>query len=424
MKKFLALSVASSVVLTSCTVTNDTTSSTNSSNDNMTTLKTVSMFGGTDPSAEHYNNLIASFEEKNPDVKVEDYSAVSDETWKIGVLADFEVGNEPDVILYFTGIDAEPIIETDKVVTIEEIKEMYPDYAEDVTDMAMSYMVEPNGNSYAVPFRGFWEGLFVNEDLFNEYDLELPTTWENFETAINTFSETDIIPVAVSFSDVPHYWIEHLVLTMGGVEDHKMVLSADEEVPQSWIDAFQLFYDLNEMGAFAPDATATNNEAVGQLFKNKQAAMMIDGSWFAGGIEDKDMTTVLPFPAHTDGKKDPTSIIGGFSSGFYITRKAWDDPEKREAAVNFVKEMTSREAIAGFAKTGGAPAAIIDTPDDLSNLDASGLKLATNAKNADMAIDSRLPKEAWNYIVSNVSNIVDGSMSAEDVLMRAAELSK
>ncbi len=41
-----------------------------------------------------------------------------------------------------------------------------------------------------------------------------------------------------------------------------------------------------------------------------------------------------------------------------------------------------------------------------------------------MPIDSSLNKQAWDYIVSNVSNIVDGSMDARDVLDQAAEYNK
>jgi raffinose/stachyose/melibiose transport system substrate-binding protein len=36
--------------------------------------------------------------------------------------------------------------------------------------------------------------------------------------------------------------------------------------------------------------------------------------------------------------------------GYYITRKAWDDPDKRAAAVDFVSYMTSDELVPVFAQ--------------------------------------------------------------------------
>ncbi len=433
MKKFLTMTTAiilGTFLLTSCgkedtNVSEDTKSKTEEKKEvtNKVTLNTVSMFGGTDPSAEDYKENIASFEAKNPGVIVDDVSSTSDEAWKASVQADYQVGSEPDVIFFFTGADAKPLIDTNSFVSVEEIRAEYPDYGSGVSEASMSFMVAEDGNSYAIPVRGFWEGLFVNEDLFNEYDLELPTTWENFMTAIEVFSQNDIVPVAASFADVPHYWIEHLILTMGGIEGHKADLKPGN-IDQSWVDGLNLFRELEEAGAFSVDAIATNNDAISQLFRDKKAAMIVDGSWFAGGIEDKDTTIAMAFPSHPDGEKDPTDIVAGFSSGFYISRSAWENMDKKDAAVAFVQEMTSTESLTRFARVGGAPAGPIEAPTGLTNLEVTGLEFSSEAKGADMPVDSRLDKEAWNYMVSNISNIVDGTLTAEEVLERAAELNK
>ncbi len=432
MKKLLSIILASTIIFTlaSCGGDEPEVSETQEVTDESpvvtdpesVTLKTVSMFGGTDPTRQYYEAIIDDYEDKY-DVIVEDISSTSDETWKISVVADFQVGNEPDVLFYFTGVDAEPIIQTGKVVDIETIRAEYPEYGSIINEAAMEFMVEPDGNTYALPIRGFWEGLFVNKDLFEKHDLELPTNWKNFDIAVSTFAKTDIVPIAVSFADIPHYWIEHLVLSTGGIDEHKKVLEPGVPAPDSWVEGLDLLTTLNEMGAFSPDSTATSNDSISQLFKDKKAAMIVDGSWFLGGITDQDNTTVMAFPSYKDAK-DPTDIIGGFSSGFYITTVAWDDPAKREAAVNFVMEMTTKEAITEFAKVGGAPAAKINTPDGLTPLQTDGAKFSSEALRIDMPIDSRLTKNSWDYIVYNISNIVDGSASAREVLDQAANFNQ
>ena len=143
------------------------------------------------------------------------------------------------------------------------------------------------------------------------------------------------------------------------------------------------------MGAFPVDVNAIKNDIITNMFYDKQAAMILDGSWIVGGIKDPQTTTVLPVPPTPNGKKDPTDIIGGFSAGFYISRKAWDDPAKRDAAVKSVQHMTSNEAISMFAKVAGAPAA--DVPrsrEDLPLLWKQVSKLGGQAKHIDMPIDS------------------------------------
>ena len=80
------------------------------------TLRTVSSFAGADTAAEAYVDILKAYEAETGNV-VLDASAVSDETWKTGVLNDFAAGNEPDVLFFFAaGADSSPILR--KVVPV------------------------------------------------------------------------------------------------------------------------------------------------------------------------------------------------------------------------------------------------------------------------------------------------------------------
>lgn len=387
------------------------------------TLRTTGFFGGADPSAPYYEELIKSFEDANPHIKINDESATSDEVWKAKVLTDFSADNEPDVLLFFTGADVKQLIEDGKVVSIEEIQKDYPDYAKSITPAAMSFMTEFDGKEYAVPIRGFYEGLFCNKDLFDEHDIALPGSWENLLAAISAFQEKGIVPIAASFADVPHYWIEHVVLAAGGVEDHSV--NPVGSYPESWVKGLEQLKVLYDLGAFNKDLNSTKNDLIGNLFVTKKAAMVLDGSWFMGAVEDKENTVILPFPAMPGSPKDPSDIIAGFSGGFYISRKAYDDPEKREAAVKFVMHMTTPEAIALMCKdAGGAPAAKIPVDPDLNPLQAAGFEMAGAARAADMPIDSRMDKDAWNYLVSKIPALVEGQITAKQLLDEVAAMNQ
>lgn len=394
---------------------------TSSSEKNKITINTVSMFGGENVSAKVYKDIISEYEEKN-NVNVNDKSEGVSEDWKTSVKTSFQIDEEPDVLFYYTGAEAESLIESDKLVDIDMIKSVYPDYAKNISDSAMSFMKESNGKTYAIPVRGFWEGLIVNKDLFDQYNLELPTTWENLIIAIETFSKTDIVPIAVSFSDEPHYWIEHLILSYGGVQEHRKNLEPGVEAPESWAKGLDLLKELDTKEAFADNASETTSKEVKQMFKDKKAAMIVEGSWFSGGIPDQENTTVISFPSYTTEKKQDTDIIGGFSYGFYISKKAWEDPEKRDAVVKFVEEMTSDQSIEKFANAGGAPAATVNELEELSQVQADGVNMASNAKNIEMPIDSRISKNSWEYIISNIPDIISGKENSQEILDNAANL--
>lgn len=416
MKKILGLMLSTTLLATTVACSSSSTSETKD-----VELNTVSMWGGENTSAEIYQEIITDFETETG-ITVNDKSEGSSEEWKTSVRTDFQVDNEPDVLFYFTGSEAEPMIEAGQLVDIETIREEYPEYGKNISNSAMSFMKEKDGLSYALPVRGFWEGLIVNEDLFEEYGLELPTTWDSFITAITTFATTDITPVAVSFSDEPHYWIEHLILAYGGMEGHQETLVPGEDAPTSWVEGLNLLTELHSLGAFADNASSTTATDAKQLFSDKQAAMLVEGSWATSKIEDQENTTVIPFPSYTTNKKEATDIVGGFSSGFYITKKAWDDPEKRDVAVQFVEAMTSNESIEKFASVGGAPAASITVSTELTPLQADGVQMSSDATNIVMPIDSRINKVAWEYIVAQIPAIVEGTTDARQVLDHAANL--
>ena len=388
MKKWFALMLAAMMILTSAFALADGV-----------TLKTVSSFAGTDAAAGAYVEILKAYEDATGN-KVEDSSATSDEAWKASVLNDFAAGNEPDVLFFFAaGADSAPIL--DKVVPISEINAAYPDLK--LTENAV--LTEPDGKIYAIPSRPFWEGLFVNTDLFEQYGLELPTDWAKLEAAIAKFNEVGIVPIAVSLSDIPHYIAEFAIIASGTPEKHMARPKTLEEVPDSWYAGMDLIHKLYSMGAFAKDVNATTEAVTSQMFKDKKAAMQIDGSWFANGIPaaSMDTTIVMPFPTYAEDA-DKTAFIGGVSMGFYLTRKAWDDPAKRDAAVALLAHLTSPDSatkIGGYQFTG--------------KLLESSYEMINNANYMLSPFQDSMTKEAREaWLLGCISSVADGSMTAKE----------
>lgn len=392
------------------------TESADAATGNPVTIKTVSMFGGTDPMAPIYQDIIEQFSRDYPYITVEDNSQKSDEEWKAAVAADFSVGNEPDVLQFFTDATANTIVATDKFVTMDEIKAEYPDYAADTLPAAMNAVVNTDGVSRAVPTTGYWEGLFCNKDLFDEYGLELPTDWDSLVTAIETFKENDIIPIACSLNNVPHYWVEFLMLYASGAESYT---SVPETAPAEWVKGLETFKTLRDMGAFPEDTDTVDDAYTGQLFKDKKAAMQLDGSWYASGVTDQENTVVISFPGLEGQKAEKGAMVGGISSGFYITRKAWEDPDKRDAAVKFVMAHTNKDSVQKYWNGVGQAACAVEPIDGMTALGLSGLEYSSSATSISAPTDARIDPEAYKIIINGIVGISTGQTSAEDVLNEA-----
>lgn len=373
------------------------------------TIRTVTMFGVGDANRTVYNQIRQEFENTYDYITVEDESRTSDEQWKEQVVADFCVGNEPDVLQFFTDATANELVDMDKFVTLEEIREEYPEYAADTYTWALDQVTNEDGVQRAVPTTGFWEGLYCNQDLFDAYDVPLPTDMESLRYAIEVFRENDIVPIACSLSHVPHYWMEHFLLYSAGKE---LYMGPYDQVPQAWEDGLELFAELRQMGAFPENTDSASNEYVQGLFAQKQAAMLLEGNWYLPRVEDQEQTIVIAFPNISGNKVEEGTIIGGMTTGFYITRRAWNDPDKRDAAVKYVMAHTGKEAVQRYWENGGGTATTateVEPMEDRTPLAKSAEQYLKQVNFQILPTDSRMDPEAYAVLINGIMNISHGS---------------
>ena len=393
--------------------------------DKAVTLNVVTSYGGDDGNRKNFENAVKAYEESTGN-KVNDGSATSNEEWKAKVLTDFETGSEPDVLFYFTNADAEPFISAGKVVSLEEIRAEYPDYAGNMKDSMMA--VAADGKQYAVPSSGYWENMFVNKKVLEDCGVAVPGpdyTWDQFLADCETIKEAGYTPIACSLVEVPHYWFEFTVMNNGTVENHLDVpAAADDAAATKWAAGLNDIKALYEAGYFpANTLTASDAETV-ELFNSGEAAYLIDGSWkvgyFTENAEDLNDFAIAYVPGK--GERSASEAIGGISMGYFITTKAWNDPDKREAAVEFVSQLTSDEVLSTFVTTEVTALVNGAKPEGLNPLQQSAADANANITAIAGAVQDSLTAEARGDLFANVQNVVTGKMSAEDAVASAIAL--
>lgn len=382
-------------------------------------LKTASMYGGATPSAKVYQSINEEFVKEHENVVIEDESQICDEDWKMKVVANFAVGNEPDIIQFFTDAVADSLLEADKLVSVEEIQKEYPEYAKDIKKTALEAARNRDGVIRAVPTTGYWEGLFCNEELFRKYNLNIPTDWASLVKAIGTFRKNGITPIAVSLEHIPQYWIEHLLLYTTGEEEYSTI---PKSAPQTWIKAFETLKELKNMGAFQENLDTYTDHFSFQLFRKGEAAMQLEGAWYASSLIETKMAnkvTVVPFPGVRNQKAKKNALIGGIFSGFYITRRAWDNPKKRELAVRFVEAHIKRESLIKYWGVNGIATFKGKADTKTTPLITEGNNLIRSATSLNKSMDSRICPEAYKMIMDGVADVVAGKKDAETLLNEA-----
>lgn len=422
MRKALTLALAGVMAVSLVGCSGSSSSSTGDDSEKSVKLSVTTTYAGEDTNAQNYEDAVAEWEKKTGNT-VADSSATSDEAFKARIATDFEAGSEPDVLFYFNGVDSNSFVEQGKVVSIDEIRAEYPDYASNMKDDMLG--ASPvDGKNYSVPVNGYWEGLFVNKEVCEAAGIEVPgadTTWDQFLEMCQKVKDAGYTPIAVSLQEVPHYWFEFTIFNQLDVASHNNVpTSTTDEYGKAWAAGLNDIKDLYEKG-FLPEntLTATDAETV-QMFTSDKAAFLIDGSWKVGGIEeaveDIENYTVTYVPGK--GNRKSTDTIGGLSMGYYITKKAWDDPEKRDAAVDFVMHMTSDEMVSKFSGT-AATALKNGTKLDESQLSSLGKDAVTfcaGLTGIAPAVQDNLSNDVRTPIFGEMGAIVKGDKTAEDAV--------
>ena len=397
-----------------------------------TEITVVTSYGGDDGNRQTYENAVASYQEATGNT-VMDASATSNEEWKAKVLTDFETGTEPDVLFFFTNADAEPSIEAGKVVDIATIRETYPEYADNMKDSMMAAAAD--GKNYAVPSSGFWENMFVNKKVLADCNIEVPGpdyTWDQFLADCQTIKDKGYTPIAVSLFEVPHYWFEFVLMNNGTMANQLEVPAVDADgklvedaVSEKWVNGLNDMKDLYEKGFF-PENTLTAKDAdTVQLFAEGEAAFLIDGSWKVGHFVDNYADQLEDYAISyvpAKGERKATEALGGISMGYFITKKAWDDPAKQAAAVAFVEHMTSDEIMSTFVTTEVTALKNGASPEGLNSLQQSAADANNNITGITGAVQDTITSECKTDLFANIQHVVTGEMTAEEAIASAIAL--
>ncbi len=329
-------------------------------------ITVTTTFAGEDSNAQNYKDAVAGWEAATGNT-VSDTSATSDETFKTRIITDFETGSEPDVLFFFNGADANDFVNAGKVVSIDTIRAEFPEYASNMNDDLIAAS-PADGVKYAVPVNGYWEAMFVNTEVLEAAGVAMPGadyTWDQFLEDCQKIKDAGYAPIAAALGNIPHYWWEFAIFNQQTPDNHLDIPgAADDATGAQWVAGLEDIKALYEAGFFPDNTLSATDDETFAMFTDDKAAFLLDGSWKVGGIvgscqsDPEDPSTidadklshfdVTYFPGK--GNRKTTDMIGGLSMGYYITTKAWEDPDKKAAAVSFVEYMTSDEVVPLFAQ--------------------------------------------------------------------------
>jgi multiple sugar transport system substrate-binding protein len=290
--------------------------------------------------------LIEQFNAQNPDVVVRQETFPFD-SYQQSVAAAISAGQGPDVVQLFYGY----VAAWQRAGYVEPLPQEYlPNEWIEEYFVPMVGSVKIGDSYYGLPTAVRSLALFYNKDLFREVGLDPdqpPTTWDEFVEVAKalTIKRGPLYQrVGYGFGGQDHHLIRTVLMNQLGTSpysaDNTQVLYGNEIGEQAlriWTD-WQL---VDEIGIieFIPGTSGYREGFINQ----QNIAMMIDGSFAIGQVQNGAQFEwgVAELPTFDNGVK---SNYGSFWMNG-VTPRAYESPEKLEAAARFIKFVTSPEAM-------------------------------------------------------------------------------
>jgi raffinose/stachyose/melibiose transport system substrate-binding protein len=378
-------------------------------------IRVFTFFTGSDVWAPIWSEVTKEYMEANPHITIVDESqptAGANDLFRTKMNADIAAKTPADLCLFYSGADTKIIADSGLFVDLTEYLEADPEWKGNFNWSAVESQ-KYEGVQYCIPFLGYYEGLFYNKALFDQYGLEEPTSWDNILACMETFNANGIVPIATSLAK-PSYLIEEFILAYGGEEDHKNYFS------DSWAPALDAVKTLYDMKAFPADAMSISDDDVRMMVKDGKAAMMLNGSWCVSALEENPDMRIITMPTLPEGKGGESCVLAGFGSGWSITKEAM---ERSDETLKFLKWLTSPEIMTRFIEYGGSAAVKCDAPEGSSELMKSAVEMLNKATYTDTAIDSQVSREAWMAITEDgIPYLVAGEKTGLDLLAEARKI--
>lgn len=384
------------------------------------TLHFTSSWAGYDTNAGPLKDVLTTYINENSAIDLVDES-MAGEDFLFTLKTDFATGNDPDVFGLWPGSDFDLLVEQGRVADLTQVLRDDPDWYQQFREESWKY-VTVDDKIYGLPFEIIYEGLFINIDIFNAHHVKIPTTYEELLSAVEAFKEAGIIPIAFNTTPEGSFIYQNMVMKLGGREAVESPFDDQGKLNQSFIDGLVYLKELYDMGAFPREAFYMDDKDRNDLFMDKKAAMIVQGSWFIGeqGVDPTDTSIkVVPFPSMPGSRVAYDAMIYGCGNGiFHMSQKAWEDPVTREYSLKLLRTLTSETSALRFQSSGGF-ISNIDLPEETQEqtyLYTEGEALINGASQLIGPTDSFIDRVIWeDIIVDQFEALLRGQVSAEAI---------
>lgn len=290
-------------------------------------------------------DLVAEFNANNEyGVTIEpEFQATSDYKTKLSTTMASDA--EPDIFFTYELSFLGNYVNGDKVVDLQEYLDADEEWKNSFNGGVLE-QVTYNDHVYAIPFAQSVAVMYYNKDIFAQYNLSVPTTYDEYCRVCDTLVANGVTPVALaSTSDDAWLVSQYIQQLSNGIAGYELFDSLNKGVGKwndpAFVEAAQKFQQEIDKGYFEKGFTGVGNDEARAIFQNGQAAMYFNGTWEVPNLDSEEMCAIagsvdcFAMPA---SKSEYNNIsMGALDGSFAISKNC----QNVDAAIAFLKELTS-----------------------------------------------------------------------------------
>lgn len=323
-----------SKVLTVILCTSMFTSCSNGSTDNK--KRQLTLFSNKIEATDTYNGLIKEFEKENPDIEVV-LTAPPDATTVLK--SRFIKEDSPDIIqlsadrVYADFVDANILEDLTGKIDISGIDDIYNKMLKDLE-------IEKKDGIYGIPYALNASAVIYNKDIFEDLNLEIPNTWDDFIALSEKVKDNGIIPFYFTLKDswtsLP-VW-NMIASTLVPSDSFTKVNNRETTFNELYKETTEKVTELVKYGHSDNFGVGYNDGNI--AFAQGKSAMYLQGSYALPAILSVNPDANLGmFPLPATNNVEENRLVSGVDVYFSIPK----DSKNKEDAIKFINFMLRKE---------------------------------------------------------------------------------
>lgn len=281
--------------------------------------------------------MVEDFSALHPDLDV-NLTIVDREAWKTQIRNALGA-NPPDVVNWYAANRMRPYVDAGLFADISDLWSEPAFEALASTKGAMTL----DGAQWGVPYTYYQWGVYYRKDIFDQYGLSEPATWEEEKANCQTLLDNGVkcYTIGTKFLWTAGGWFDYINSRTNGYDFHMALARGEIE----WTDdrvrqTFANWRELIDMGAFIEDHQTYSWQEALPFMVNGEAAAYLMGNFSVAAFRDGGLTDdQLDFYQFPVINPDVDYAEDAPTDTFHIASGA----QNMEAAKEFLRFVTSAE---------------------------------------------------------------------------------